>query len=298
MADATIPVDLFNPGQVFACLGIVETADILLGDAAGVFRWNDSETFHVSANGRENPVQRVLRFIDEAEVKTRVPAGSGNIGKWNATWGSKPELDPKGAPFPSHDPSSPATLPVGLCDNQENEVAIDYWADATRRDNVKFWAGAGGYPGSALLRDALGLVRGKTAQNAPNPFALSAVQSSSFRFDWRRDYVPIDAGFSPNKHGQDIAMLGFPLVETLAAIGVTHARPMRVSKLEYHYGVLGGDQTLDPTFLRAALSGVAQSPVPAPYRRFVMHLDWPGKEDQARCITHVTEESSSERDDH
>lgn len=290
MADATIPVDLFNPGQVFACLGIVEAADILLGDAAGVFRWDASETFHISANGSENPVQRVLRFIDEAEVKTRVPAGSRNIGKWNAKWGSKPEQDAQGSTFPSPDPRSPATLPAVLCDSHENEVVIDYWADATRRDNVKFWAGSGGRPGSALLRDALGLVRGKTAQNAPNPFALSATQSNSFRFDWRRDYVPIDAGFSPNEHG-NITMLGFPLVEILAAIGVTHARPMRVSKLEYRYGVLGGDQTLDPTFLRAALAGVAKSPIPAPYRRFVMHLDWPGQENQARCITHVAEES-------
>ena len=57
MADATIPVDLFNPGQVFACLGIVEAADILLGDAAGVFSWDAGETsFHVSAQGGENPV--------------------------------------------------------------------------------------------------------------------------------------------------------------------------------------------------------------------------------------------------
>ena len=291
MADATIPVDLFNPGQVFACLGIVEAADILLGDAAGVFGWNGSDTFHVSAHGSENPVQRVLRFIDEAEVKTRVPAGSKHADAWNDKWGSKPDQGTLGAPFPSPDPRSPATLPAVLCDNHGNEVVIDYWADATRRDNVKFWAGAGGYPGSALLRDALSLVRGKTAQSAPNPFALSATQSSSFRFDWRRDYVPINAGFSPNKHGEGITMLGFPLVEVLAAIGVTHARPSRISKLEYRYGVLGGDQTLDPTFLRAALAGVAQSPIPAPYRRFVMHLDWPGQENQARCITHVAEES-------
>ena len=297
MADATIPVDLFNPGQVFACLGIVEAADILLGDATGVFRWDSSETFHISANGCENPVQRVLRFIDEAEVKTRLPAGSKNADAWNDKWGAKPEPDPQEAPFPSPDPRSPATLPAVLCDSHGNEVVIDYWADATRRDNVKFWAGSGGRPGSALLRDALGLVRGKTAQNVRNPFALSATQSNSFRFDWRRDYVPIDAGFSPNEHG-NITMLGFPLVEILAAIGVTHARPMRVSKLEYRYGVLGGDQTLDPTFLRVALGGVAQLPVPAPYRRFVMHLDWPGQENQARCITHVAEESSSERNDH
>ena len=87
-------------------------------------------------------------------------------------------------------------------------------------------------------------------------------------------------------------MVGFPLVEILAAIGVTNARPHRAAKLEYRYGVLGVGEgpLLDPMFHRAAL-GADTSPVPGrPFRRFVMHLDWPGQEDQARCITQVTEE--------
>ena len=39
MAESTIPVDLLNPGQVFACLGILEMADVLLGDATAAFDW-------------------------------------------------------------------------------------------------------------------------------------------------------------------------------------------------------------------------------------------------------------------
>jgi CRISPR-associated protein Csx14 len=39
MAEHTIPVDLLNPGQVFACLGFLEAADVLLGDAEGGFDW-------------------------------------------------------------------------------------------------------------------------------------------------------------------------------------------------------------------------------------------------------------------
>ncbi len=35
MAEATIPVDLRNPGQVFACLGLMEAAEVLLGPAEG-----------------------------------------------------------------------------------------------------------------------------------------------------------------------------------------------------------------------------------------------------------------------
>ena len=42
MPESRIPVDLFNPGQVFACLGLVEVADLLLGGAAGIFDWEGS----------------------------------------------------------------------------------------------------------------------------------------------------------------------------------------------------------------------------------------------------------------
>ena len=294
MADATIPVDLFNPGQVFACLGIVEAADVLLGDAAGVFSWDGAEAhFIVSAHGAEDPLQRVLRFIDEAEVKTRVPEGSANVGVWKSSWGCSPEQVPRGA-FPIPDPTSPATLPATLGDGRGHELVIDYWGDGSCRDNVKFFTSPNGYPGSALLRDATGLVRGvrgKAMHHASDPFVLATKQESSFRFDWRRDYVPIDAGFSPNRHGS-ISMRGFPLVEILAAIGVTHARPKRVNKLEYRYGVPGGDEPLDPIFLRASLGGTA--PLPVPYRRFVMRLGWPGKEGQARCITHVADFDAEE----
>ena len=294
MAESAIPVDLLNPGQVFACLGILETTDVLLGDAAAAFDWNGGRgsTFRVAAAGMEPPVERVMRFLEEARIVTRAPAGSTNPDGWKASWGDAPELDDSGEPFPFPDPNSPATLPVVLRNDAGNEVMIDYWGDATRRDNVKFWAGAAGYPGAAIVRDAIKIVRGTMRQHANDPFALSGAQSNSFRFDWRRDYIPSQDGFSPNKHGKNIQMVGFPLVEILAAIGMTHARPSRKTKLEYRYGVLGygNGPLVEPVFHRAAL-GADTAPMPGrSFRRFVMHLDWPGQEDQARCITQVSEE--------
>ena len=292
MAESTIPVDLHSPGQVFACLGLLEAAEVLLGNAAGVFAWEGAqETFRVAASGEEEPVARVLRFLDEATVIARAPDGSKNFEKWLPAWGDT-EFDPLGAPFPFPDPNSLATLPAVLRDRAGAEIGVDYWGDATRRDNVKFWAGAGGKPGVAILRDALRLVGDRLPEHEGAPFSFSAAQSNSFRFDWRRGYVPIDAGFSLNNHksGIPIVPMGFPLVEILAAVGVTHARPARIDKLEYRYGVIGGDHLLDPLVLRAALG--AESPlVPGlPFRRFCMRLDWPGKAGQARCITRVTEE--------
>ena len=291
MAESTIPVDLHNPGQVFACLGLLEAADILLESATAAFDWNGETVFRLAAANDAAPVARVLEFIEEATVVARAPAGSSNGEGWNAKWGSPPEADQVGVPFPFPDPNSPATLPVLLRDDEGNEIALDHWGDVTKRDNVKFWAGAGGKPGAAILRDALVICKGKTRQHASDPFALSDPQSISFRFDWRRDYIPVQIGFSLNPH-KDIGTVGYPLVEILAAIGMTNARPQRVNKLEYRYGVLGTStmDLWDPIFHRAAL-GAERSPIPGnPFRRFVMHLDWPGQADQARCITLVTEQ--------
>ena len=289
MAEASIPVDLANPGQVFACLGIVEAAEALSGAVEGGFDWRDRDEvrFRLAAAGNEDPIVRVLHFLDDATVESVAPPNSSNrTEKWGVD-----TTPSESSAFPFRDPRSPATLPARLVDATGNTIVIDYWGDETKRDNVKFWAGSGGYPGVGLVRDALDLVRDRILEDAEDPFAVTARQSSSFRFDWRRDYVPIDAGFSPNMHG-DVGMQGYPVVELLAAIGLTHARPLRHTKLEYSYGVLGvvDSGLYPPIFLRAAL-GARQPLFPGmPLRRFRMQLDWPGQENQARCITDVTEE--------
>ena len=302
MAVSEIPVDLANPGQVFACLGFMEAAEILIGGAMATFAWSGRETsarFRLETHGDEAPVPHVLRFLAEAEVVSLAPAGSGlGTEKWKVPTGGWSVLsDRAGAAasqdvhcYPSPCPDSPATLVVLLRDEDGRTIIVDYWADGTSRDNVKLWAGSGGYPGAALLRDALDLFRDGAGQAAAEPFAVIAPQSSSFRFDWRRDYVPLDAGFSPNDQ-PSVVMGGFPIVEVLAAIGLANARPARVQrrdKLRYRYGALMSADPLDPTFLRAALGGTA--PVPdARLRLFEMRLAWPGQENQARAIVDVTE---------
>lgn len=292
MADASIPVDLLNPGQVLACLGFVEVADRFLGEAEGAFDWADQGDvrFHLRARGDENPFHHVLDFLDRAEAVAEAVEGSANIDGWKLSWGPKPSTFPRDDGYAFPDPESPATLVCALVQGKRR-IRINHWGDETRRDNVKFWAGSGGYPGAALARDALGLIQGKARDAMDDPFALGVPQSSSFRLDWRRDYIPLDAGFSLNAHGH-IDTLGYPIVELLAAVGLTNARPIRHEKLSYSYGVAGRDRTssflwLSPPLLRAAVS---LAPLPFPIRRFRMFLDWPGKENQARAITAVTEE--------
>lgn len=288
MAEASIPVDLANPGQVFACLGFLEAACEILGEAEGGFDWRDSDEacFRLAVPGTEDPVACILCFLDGAAVKSWAPAGSrNNTSKWDID-----TLTVDSGAFPFPDPGSPATLPASLEDSTGRRLPIDHWGDATRRDNVKFWAGSGGYPGAALARDALDLMRGRVMDHTHDPFALTAEQKSSFRFDWRGSYVPIDSGFSLNSHKSSMRMRGYPVVELMATVGLTHARPWRRNKLEYGYGVAGmaAGGLCDPIILRAAL-GSRQAPFPGlPFRLFTMLLGQPSKDD--RCIAHVVEE--------
>ncbi len=297
MAESRIPVDVFNPGQVFACLGLMEAAGALLGDVAGAFDWRDTEQalFILRTADEENPLEVVLDFIRQAEVQAWAPEGSSHVDKpikskvANAVIAVR-ETSPD-APFPSPDEGRDK-LPVILC-HDGREIRVDYWSDVkahSGRDNVKFWAGAGGYPGVALLKDALHLMQDHWEEARTDPFNIAVAQSSSFRLDWRRDYVPLAIGFSLNQHTH-IVTLGYPLVEILAAIGLSHARPRRIDKLDYRYAIMGrGDDPVvyPPCFLRAALGGAS---LPFPMRHFRMQLDWPGKEGQARCITNVYEEN-------
>lgn len=294
MASATIPVDLRNPGQVFACLGFMEAAEILCGPCEGGFDYRNNEihtTFTLSVDGDGNPVAEVLGFFRRAGVYALAPANSEfSTAEWGVETISPPDrADP--AWFPSENPKSAAALPIILTD-QIDTVPIDYWTDGTGRDNVKFWGGMAGRPGAAVVRDMLEPLRliGDNAIESvvAEPFSFWAPQPSSLRFDWRRDYTALRAGFSPNDHKSTMRMVGYPLVEILAAAGLQHARPQRpfrACKLTYRYGAW---REKLPIQLARALIG-AES-LGFAIRTFMIKLDWAGKEDQARCIIDAQEE--------
>ncbi len=304
MPEWSIPVDLRNPGQVFACRGLVEAAEAIV--KAGIdsrFEYEGlatNATFHLRCDEDVDPVGSVVAFLRDARAITLIPRDANAITlipssstlstvKWNV------DSVICNTPFvsPSRVPSSPATLPV-LLQTASTTLQLDYWADGIQqrgRDNVKFWAGSGGYPGSALARDALRLLAAlpedKIAAAVRDPFNVAVPMSSSFRFDLRRDYVPLDVGFSPNDH-VDVTMVGFPLTELLAAIGLQNARPARVArrdKLRYRYGV--SIEYLPSALARVVLGGVD---IGFPMRTFQMQLAWPGQENQARCIIDAREE--------
>jgi CRISPR-associated protein Csx14 len=276
----------------------MEAAEIILGgECEGGFDYSGNETqttFTLTESGEADPVEAVVRFLVAAKVIVVMPRKTSlSIEKWKLPTEQKSDDDPV---FPGR-PTDSATLPIVLRSNGI-ELPIEYWLDGdlSGRDNVKFWAGAQGKPGAAFALDALEALRELGANSvreiAANPFSFEAPMSGSLRFDWRRDYIPLEAGFSPNAHKggrTPILMIGYPLVELLAAVGMQNARPARVAehdKLAYRYGV--SSARLPTMFVRTMIGaqwlGFAM-------RRFRMRLGWPGQEGQARCIIDAEEEA-------
>jgi len=194
MARASIPVDFFNPGQVFACLGFLEAADQLLGNACGGFIWgtNEADLFYLSAAGNKEPIQAVLDCLSKAQVFSVAPRDTGLV---TDKWGVSTKTIGSSKSFPIRLPESPEKLPAQIeCqrfDDSINALVVDHWGDSTIRDSVKSWAGAGGLPGSVRLSRSLELVKNDLRNASHDPFGLARPQSSSLRFDFRRDYVPI-----------------------------------------------------------------------------------------------------------
>ena len=140
MAESSIPVDLLNPGQIFACLGLLELADKFLGHAHGAFDWSDDANirFHVRALGDQCPVKSAIDFLQRATVASRSPSRDAlsTVG-WNVP---TTQIDTGKDPFPFPVPDSPATLPVTLSCG-DHHIEMSHWGDdipSSGRDNIKF----------------------------------------------------------------------------------------------------------------------------------------------------------------
>jgi CRISPR-associated protein Csb3 len=300
MAEHAIPVDLYNPGQVLACLGFLEAADVLLGDAEGGFDWSDPENvvFELRAAGDVNPAAAVLEFLAEAEPRRFVPKGyveeppeKGDNGDDTA---DGCESEPGGiadasATFPAAKGDRMA-LPIRLGGGNRPIVELGHWADGSGRNSFKLYAGnrsAEGIARAMLLgvrekpkkKQAIGDIKSKGVRQLweerkddliVRPFDVLTPMGGSFNFDPRGAWTAIDTGYSLNDQGHQVE--SSPVVEFLAAWGLEHARPDEFETRKVRYAVWG--IPLAPMLARAALSGNIGT---APRQIFTFRLDMSGK---------------------
>lgn len=298
MTEESFPVDLHNPGQVFACLGFLEAADVLLGKAEGGFDWSDEADvrFRLRAEGGENPVGEVIEFIAKAKLERLAPDGyrdppsRGGKKKRRAAENEEGEDDTGDGPlcvletFPRPDADWRA-LPIRLRKDGQF-LDVTHWCDASSRNDFKLFAGQQRAPAIARAMVELvaqlwkqcsdALIRDPLGQTMP-------MGGSSFKFDARKSWTAIDAGYSPDE--QKHLVMASPVVEMLAAIGLEYARPDEFDTREVRYGAWNG--LLPPLLARPTLAGVR---IGVPVRIFRFTLDLSGKN---KVVTFAQEETNS-----
>ena len=307
MTMTSIPVNLTNPGQVFACLGFLEASNFLCSDAKGGFNWNEigDVSFCIEARSGKNPFESVLEFLAHADAKAVLPE------KW------RPKKDPreakqnetqkqrqkrlreieklegwlkeqhKSAQFPERWPDTHTAMPVRISGSSGKSFVLHHWADGSTRSNFKLYSGnrsaldistamlgegnkaAKKRPGELQTKGIAQLWEEQKADLIERPFHVTAPMGGSFNFDPRGAWTAIDAGYSPDTQSHKV--VSSPVVEILAAWGLENFRPNCYGR-QVSYTVWAS--ALPPILARVALSGGLAF---LPQRNFTFDLGISGK---------------------
>lgn len=207
----TIPVDLTNPGQFFACCGLLELADRLWPGAEG---WFQQMSFQIKTSDHPHTLQELLRETQRLQFDV------GDDDDSEDTENDKEE--------------SGSVQPIELrWSNDKYAILLDWWSDK----GIKPWAGS--MKERVILRAMLSAID----PTKPEPFNdLRRVQYQSpkvgkngklkkpqkkepFYFDPRRGNKahPLDCGFSPDTQKMEAECC--PALEALCFVGLQRARP-------------------------------------------------------------------------
>lgn len=200
-----VKVDVTNPGQFFACCGLLELADRLWPGAEGCFSLDD-QMFLMSANGSLAELMESVAGADLTQVRHE---------------------DPYSTPFNIGSPFRP--------------ILIDWWeTDMTGARDLKVWAGTmESYGIAQAMQHALNDPVFHTPDLLDIGMVVTVPQDKKrkkepFYFDSRRapNAHSRDIGFSPNSLG--ITSIAHPAVELLCIIGLQVARPISTSEVRVY----------------------------------------------------------------
>ena len=206
-----INVDPTNPGQFFACCGLLELADRLWGFAEG---WFETGAFHIRTQDAGASLPKILQAARNLQL-------SEYSGLSPAEEGDKEEED-------SDDETGSLTIASPI------SIQLDWWEDKS----IKTWAGSMKESKIFLAMcnaidpqctdpfDQGGVVFDVPSSQAKktNP-GKNGKKREPFYFDARRGASAwsIDVGFSTDALG--ISTVAHPVVEALCLIGLQRCRP-------------------------------------------------------------------------
>lgn len=248
----TVTVDVTNPGQFFACCGLLELADRLWPGAEGWFT-EGGRVFYIACEGTLHKVLNFLAKTTPREVLRVEPSGL--------------EVRPIVAP-----------LAFSFDAGKTEGLLLDAWMRiATRKGVVQveghppwnFWSGQQTSSGiwSCLRAELERQMKTVDFSTSTDPFSHRVFQGGRFGFDCGPAWNALDVGFSPNEQGIDVK--SSPLVELLAAVGLQRFRPvMNDDRDEFDY--FTWHRPSSPSVAAAAMTGAIREKLTQRFRASVV----------------------------
>ncbi len=211
-ANVTVKVDVTNPGQFFACCGLLELADRLWPGAEG---WFEDGIFCLVCDESVGAVNQLLSYL------MKRPEFSTGVTKQSVLHGSKLKLLPFTITF------------------QDSALQVDWWRDEmTPPDKKKsqetcaksaFTTWSGNQSPQQIIYDRLlPALRDVIKSEHEDWFFARVPLTGRFGFDHAAAVKAIDVGWSPDE--QDIPVATSPCIELLAMIGLQRFRPTQLNE--------------------------------------------------------------------
>jgi CRISPR-associated protein Csx14 len=245
--DIILDVDLRNPGQFFACCGLLELASRLWpGRAENSFQgpegWFATEgkrpSFQLASHsGRNDPLGEIVARLRDADNLVMIVDDE-----------DVKEMQPDRKP-----------VRIVPFDN----LRLDWWLDSYRggdKSELKVWAGQQTPERNINSLKAAWAEFAKRNPNSPMTGLLTQrwPLKGRFGFDPSASWQSINIGFSPDAQG--IGVLTSPATEILAAIGLQRCRPRRVEARGRYFVYRPWTDPLEIALVPAAIAG-AGSPI-------------------------------------
>lgn len=231
-ANITVKVDVTNPGQFFACCGLLELADRLWPGAEGWFA--DGEFCIVCAGS----VEQLLKAITDTELE---------------------QIDP------NDDMASPMQFADPF------NLTLDWWTDELAKGkNLKVWAGSmrcvriGRAMQQAMVkvRDPKRLFDHAAVVYDPNQRNKKV---EPYYFDSRRgnNAQSLDIGFAPDS--LKMTAMAYPVVEFLCLVGLQRHRPAQTEHRRV-FNYYSWTEPLPVDIASAAVNGTVRTTRSQAYR--------------------------------
>jgi CRISPR-associated protein Csb3 len=234
-----VNVDLTNPGQFFACCGLLELADRLWPGAAGWFA--SPEEFILSTGGRARSVEPLCRKVVECSLSPLL--ATNELDQLNQLNQRKAELKKASKSLPKAEETkrkllSKKRIASGFQLGSPINMRVDWWLiESCDGDHLKTWAGPQAIAGIA---DAI-----KAALLVVHENKILDVEKAVFResdgnavaplsFDAGRVGTAQDIGYSPDKVGQTITCCVWTEFLTLLALQRFALQPDSNGFFTYH----------------------------------------------------------------